>query len=186
MGDEFQRYWKRPGIVMLVIILLDQLTKALVWRSLGPVFETSVPVLGDWLRFTLIKNTGVAFGLFQGFPQFFTFTSIVISIGAVLFYRYQLPYNHPWVQASVGMIVGGAIGNIIDRIRQGYVLDFIHVTWFPGIFNVADSAITIGVGMLAGFLLLMGDNEPASSPLSDDGLLGELLSSDPGRDRNSR
>ncbi len=185
MGDEIQRYWKRPGIVVLIIVCIDQLTKVLIWRALGPEFNNSIPVLGDWLRFTLIKNTGVAFGLFQGFPQFFTFTSIIISIGAILFYRYQLPYNHHWVQASVGMIVGGAIGNIIDRIRQGYVLDFIHVTWFPGIFNIADSAITIGVAMLAGFLLLLGD-DAQSTPISDESLLGELLSHDPQSERRSR
>ena len=55
------------------------------------------------------------------------------------------------------MIVGGAIGNIIDRLRFSYVVDFVHVRWFPGIFNLADSAITVGVIMLAGYLLLVGD-----------------------------
>ena len=179
MNDELKRYWMRPGLLCLAVIVVDQIAKVAVWRTLGPNEGTSIPLVGDWLRLTLVHNTGVAFGLFQGFPQIFTLTSILISIGAAVFYRLQLPYNQPWVQASIGLIVGGAVGNIIDRIRLGFVIDFIHVTWFPGIFNVADSAITIGVGMLAGYLLLMGDSEQHRAP-ADDALLGELLS------RNSR
>jgi signal peptidase II len=118
--------------------------------------------------------------MFQGIPYFFTLTSIVISIGALLFYRYQLPNNRPWIQISVGMIVGGAIGNIIDRIRYSYVVDFVHVSWFPGIFNLADSAITVGVLMLAGYLLLLGESEAgvARQQPADEALLGELLSQD--------
>jgi signal peptidase II len=129
---------------------------------------------------TFVKNNGVAFGMFQGIPHFFTLTSIVISIGALLFYRYQLPNNRPWIQISVGMIVGGAIGNIIDRIRYGYVVDFVHVSWFPGIFNMADSAITIGVLMLAGYLLFLGESGTgtARQQPADEALLGELLSKD--------
>jgi signal peptidase II len=168
----------RPGILALAILTADQITKEAVWRTIGPIEGTTMPVLGEWLRLTLVHNTGVAFGLFQGFPHIFTVTSILISIGAIIVYRMHLPHHQPWVQASVGLIVGGAIGNIIDRLRLGFVIDFIHITWFPGIFNIADSAITIGVGMLAGYLLLLGDNEPNESP-NDDNLLGELLSRDP-------
>jgi signal peptidase II len=174
---ELRRYWMRPGIISLAVIIADQVTKALIWRTLSPE-NPSMPIMGDWLRLTLVQNTGVAFGLFQGFPHVFTVTSILISIGAVWFYRFHLPENRPWIQACVGLIVGGAIGNIIDRIRQGFVLDFIHISWFPGIFNIADSAITIGVGMLAGYLLLLGDSDQAGAP-ADDPLLGELLRRNP-------
>jgi signal peptidase II len=176
--EELRRYWLRPGILAFSIIAIDQIVKAYVWRTIGPNEGTSVPLVGDWLRLTLVHNTGVAFGLFQGFPHIFTLTSIIISIGAVIVYRLHLPHRQPWVQASVGLIVGGAVGNIIDRIRMGFVIDFIHVTWFPGIFNIADSAITVGVGMLAGYLLLLGDSEPNTAP-NDDNLLGDLLSRDP-------
>jgi signal peptidase II len=175
---ELRRYWVLPGLTTISIIVVDQLTKFWVWNKLGPSEGASIPLLGDWLKLTLIKNTGVAFGLFQGFPQIFTVTSILISIGAIFFYRFQLPENQPWVKVSVGLIVGGAIGNIIDRLRQGFVVDFVHVSWFPGIFNVADSAITIGVGMLAGYLLLLGDTDRRPPP-SDDSLLGDLLSHEP-------
>lgn len=178
MNSELRRYWLWPGIIAGTILVADQITKALVQRRLGMEEGASVAILGDWLRLTVVHNTGVAFGLFQGFPHIFTFTSILISVGAIIFYRMQLPHNQPWIQASVGMIVGGAVGNIIDRLRQAYVYDFIHVTWFPGIFNIADSAITIGVGMLAGYLLLLGDGEPQPAP-RDDALLSELLGNDP-------
>jgi len=164
----------------VVVIVFDQLSKAWIWRTLGPAEGSSVALLGSWLKLTLVKNTGVAFGLFQHIPYFFTITSVLISIGAILFYRYQLPNDQPWVQISLGMIVGGAIGNIIDRMRLGFVIDFVHVTWFPGIFNLADSAITIGVIMLAAYLLLIGESG-AGAPrrtAADDALLGELLSQD--------
>lgn len=100
---------------------------------------------------------------------FFTVTSIIISLGAMYFYRYHLPGPHLLSQACLGLIVGGAVGNIIDRVRFGYVIDFVHVHWFPGIFNVADSAITIGVAALALFLLLTGDGDRRHTA-SDDAL----------------
>lgn len=180
MQQELRGRWLRPALVGVVVIVLDQVSKAWILRALGPNEGTSVPLLGSWLSLTYIKNNGVAFGMFQGIPHFFTITSIVISIGALLFYRYQLPNNRPWIQVSVGMIVGGAIGNIIDRLRYGYVVDFVHVSWFPGIFNLADSAITVGVLMLAGYLLLMGESgAPAGRKRpADEALLGELLSQD--------
>jgi signal peptidase II len=168
------RYWLRPALVALIVVALDQVAKAWIWRTLGPVQGTSRPLIGSWLSFTLVKNDGVAFGLFPNFPAFFTVTSIVISLGAIYFYRFHLPKHRPWVQFSVGLIVGGAIGNIIDRLRYGFVIDFIHVSWFRGIFNLADSAITVGVIMLAGYLLFTGET-PARPTPADDALLGELL-----------
>lgn len=185
VSEEFRRRWQRPALVALVVIVLDQLTKAWILQLLGPVEGTSRPLLGQWLSFTFVKNTGVAFGMFRGIPHFFTITSILISIGAILFYRYQLPNHRPWVQVTLGLIVGGAIGNIIDRIRLSYVVDFVHVSWFPGIFNLADSAITIGVVMLAGFLLLLGESAGRAEPV-DEALLGELLGQDQWQQRGDR
>ena len=180
MQEELRSRWARPALVVVVVIVLDQVSKAWILRTLGAVEGTSRPLLGAWLSLTYVKNNGVAFGLFRDIPYFFTITSILISIGAVLFYRYQLPSNRPWVQWSLGMIVGGAIGNIIDRLRYGYVVDFVQVRYFPGIFNLADSAITIGVIMLAGYLLFMGESGPnaARRKPADDALLGELLGQD--------
>jgi len=166
-------------MVAAAVIILDQLAKAWIWRTLGPNEGTSIPLLGSWLSFTFVKNTGVAFGLFRGIPHFFTITSVLISIGAILFYRFQLPNDRLWVQLSLGLIVGGAIGNIIDRLRLSFVIDFVHVSWFPGIFNVADAAITVGVAMLAGYLLFTGEEAERRRTPPDDTLLGDLLSREP-------
>jgi signal peptidase II len=174
---ELRRHWTQPVLVALFVVILDQISKARILEVLGTVEGSSLPLLGTWLSFTFVKNTGVAFGLFRGIPHFFTVTSVLISLGAIYFYRFHLPNDRRWVQVSVGLIVGGAIGNIIDRLRYSYVVDFVHVSWFPGIFNLADSAITIGVIMLAGYLLLTGERPGRSAP-ADDALLGELLGQD--------
>jgi signal peptidase II len=180
LSDELRRYWLTPGLIAAAIIASDQLTKEYIRATLGIAEGTTVPLIDSWLSFTVVHNTGVAFGLFQGIPHFFTVTSILISLGAIYFYRYHLPHRAAWVQLSLGLIVGGAIGNIIDRIRQGFVLDFVHVHWFPGIFNVADAAITVGVTLLAGYLLFAGEqSDPRPQQPGDDALLREMLGQDP-------
>ncbi|MBC8161750.1 MAG: signal peptidase II [Roseiflexaceae bacterium] len=162
--------WIVPGIVMPIVVIADQLTKFRIYDLLGGVEGNSIPLLGDWLKFTFVKNTGVAFGMFQNFPYVFTITSILISIGALYFYRTQLPNQNPLVQLTVGAIVGGAIGNIIDRLRIGYVIDFIHVTWFPGIFNIADACISVGVVVLALVLMLHGEQPKQATPTTGEAL----------------
>ena len=188
MREEFRRRWAIPLVVVVVVIILDQLTKAWIVRTLGPTPGTSRPLLGSWLSFTYVQNTGVAFGMFQNIPGFFTVTSILISLGALWFYRFQLPHAQPWIQICIGLIVGGAIGNIIDRIRYRYVVDFVHVSWFPGIFNLADSAITVGVVMLAAYLLIFGESSNGVAPPGpgDEALLGDLLSRDQWQQRGDR
>lgn len=163
--------WLVPAVVAAAVVTLDQLTKAWILQTLGDVEGNSMPLLGDWLKFTYVRNTGVAFGMGQSFPYFFTVTSIVISIAALYFYRNHLPNHNPLIQLTVGAILGGAVGNIIDRLRYGYVVDFVHVTWFPGIFNLADACISCGVVILAAYLTLKGD-QPQSKTTSDDVQLG--------------
>jgi signal peptidase II len=170
--DELQTYWIRPFALVAGIVAADQITKALVLERFGPnpIEGTSIPISGEWLKLTYIENTGVAFGMFQNFPQIFTVTSILISLGAIYYYRFHLPSRQPLVQLCLGLIIGGAIGNIIDRLRFGYVVDFVHISWFPGIFNLADSAITVGTLLLAVFIALGWDRptpDPALTTSSD-------------------
>ena len=175
------RRWLLPVGLGLAVIAADQLTKGLVVAALGPVPGAKArPLVGDWLNLVYGQNTGVAFGLFQNLPQFFTATSILITAGTVYAYVYHLPNRSSWVQTAIGLIVGGAVGNILDRLRHGYVVDFVQVGWWP-VFNLADSAISVGVTMLAGYLVFVGD-DPAPTTLvtpRDDGLLSDLLSRDP-------
>ena len=144
-----------PGVIALVVIGLDQLAKALVLRA-WPIPQTGeVMLLGPWLSLTYVRNDGIAFGLFQGIPQLFTITSLVIVAAAIYFYLRHLPEHDRWLPIMLGLIVGGALGNVIDRLRFGYVVDFIKTLGgrFP-VFNVADSAVVIGIVLMALHMLL--------------------------------
>lgn len=175
--------WLLPAGIALAVAVADQITKGRIVDALGPTPGARVqPVIGNWLNLIYGQNTGVAFGLFQNMPRLFTVTSILITTGAIYAYAVHLPNRSRWVQVAMGLVVGGAVGNIIDRLRHGYVVDFIQVGWWP-IFNLADSAVSVGVTMLAGYLIFVGD-EPVRAPHSfprDDGLLNDLLSQDPER-----
>jgi signal peptidase II len=172
--------WALPTALGLITLTGDQLSKAWVVNRLGPEpFMRVIPLGPPWLNLVYTQNTGVAFGLFQQAPQLFTITSILITVGAVYAYVFHLPNRATWVQVSMGLILGGAVGNIVDRLRLGSVVDFISVGWWP-VFNLADSAISVGVLALAAYLIFIGDDLPvAPRPTPrDDGLLSDLLSRD--------
>lgn len=148
MQIRISRVWAVPTAVAAVVIGLDQLSKLWVVRSLGPATMTNfVPLIGDSVRIAYSHNTGVAFSMFQGHPELLTVGALLIVAGAIYFYSTQLPNRRLLVQLIMGLILGGAFGNLIDRVRLGYVVDFIQVGWFP-IFNLADSAISVGAGLL--------------------------------------
>jgi signal peptidase II len=172
--------WAVPAALGLAVFAGDQLSKAWVVSRLGPEpFLNVIPLGLPWLNLVYAQNTGVAFGLFQNVPQLFTITSILITAGAVYAYVVHLPNRAAWVQVSMGLVMGGALGNIVDRLRLGSVVDFISVGWWP-VFNLADSAISAGVVGLAAYLIFIGDDLPtAPRPAPrDDGLLKDLLSRD--------
>lgn len=169
-----------PPLVAGLILLADQLSKQWVLATLGPQPESrEIPLVGDWLSFLYVRNTGVAFGLFQNGSQIFIFTSLLITAAIIVAYVFYLPNRLSWLQLCVGLIVGGALGNVIDRLRYGYVIDFIKVGWWP-IFNIADSAVTVGITMLALFLAFFEEEDTGSRrPMPrDDRLLSELLNQD--------
>lgn len=123
--------------LVIDVIILDQLTKWLMQTN-GPI-----PLLGDWFRFAYTENKGIAFSLpLQGiFQQVVTVLLILFLLGVVLRYK---TWQRTLLHFSLMAILGGAIGNAIDRLWRGYVIDFIQVGTFP-VFNVADSFVTIGV-----------------------------------------
>ena len=132
--------WRFAGIT-LGIIAIDQLTKLLAIRlPLGG----EVPLLGTMVAFTHTQNTGAAFGIFQGMNIILSAITIIILAGIAWYY----PKIRKDQLVLVGLIAGGAIGNLLDRVRLGYVTDFISVSVWPA-FNVADAAITIGAVLLA-------------------------------------
>jgi signal peptidase II len=144
------RRLRMPALVALIVIALDQISKAIVVRTWPFPQMGEFEIIGQWLAFTYIRNDGVAFGLFQGIPQFFTITSLLIVAGALYYYVRHIHASDRWAPIIIGLIVGGALGNVIDRLRFGYVVDFIKTLngHFP-IFNLADSAVVIGVFLMA-------------------------------------
>jgi signal peptidase II len=143
------------GLVYLlaaVIVLVDQYTKHLV-RTHIPLNQSwsALPWLAPYARVLHIENTGAAFGLFQNAGLFFTVVAIIVSVVIVL-YASRLPAGQWWMRIALGMQLGGALGNLIDRLTQGPVTDFISVGNFA-IFNVADASISTGVALLAIMML---------------------------------
>ncbi|GLK48595.1 lipoprotein signal peptidase [Brevundimonas intermedia] len=143
--------------IALLIIVLDQLTKAWILSlpdvasvSQIPVGYVFAEVLPPILRFTFVQNTGVSFGLFGGGEARWGLTifSVIVSAGLAW---WATQSDRRLLITAIGFVMGGALGNVIDRIRFGYVVDFIDVSGtgvFPWVFNIADSAITIGVVLL--------------------------------------
>ena len=131
------------------VVISDQVTKRLAEDRLRN--QEPVRLFGDWLRLSYVKNTGAAFGLLPDQTTFFVIVGIIVIGVIAASYRY-LPRSGFRLHLALGLQLGGAIGNLIDRIRQGYVVDFVdfgyHTNWWP-VFNVADSAIVVGVALLA-------------------------------------
>ena len=136
--------------VALVVIVLDRITKSVVSASVP--YGTEVPVLGQLVGITNVRNAGAAFGIAPVGPWFFFAASLVVSI-ALIVYVMRQP-GEARANAILGLILGGALGNAFDRlINGGGVTDFINFHFWP-VFNLADSAITVGVVLLlAGYVL---------------------------------
>lgn len=139
----------RSFITAILVVLLDQVTKLAIVRNLAILDR--IPVWGNVLRITHIRNSGAVFGMMKGAGAYFTFFSIVAAgvLIVVLFFSRKASTA---VKTALGLVLGGAIGNLIDRLRFGAVVDFVDIgvsetTRWP-CFNVADLAITIGVILL--------------------------------------
>jgi len=145
-----------------IIIVLDQYTKNLVRANLnyGEVW-TPWEWLMPYARIVHWYNTGVAFGLFQGMGLLFTFLPLIVVIFILIFYS-RLAGGNWWLRVAIGLELGGAIGNLIDRIKIGHVTDFISIGDFA-VFNVADASITIGVVVM---MIALWQEEKKNSPKS--------------------
>ncbi len=148
-GYPLRRYlfWGAAALV----VTLDQASKALV----RPLLERgeSWPG-GDWpVHIRYVTNTGAAFGTLQNQTAFLIVMTLIGLAAIYLYYRYP-PFDHPLVPLAIGMMLGGAVGNLVDRVRLGRVTDFIDFPMWPQ-FNVADSSITIGIAIiLIGYVFL--------------------------------
>lgn len=136
--------------IAIGIFLFDWLTKAIVRANLA--IGESWPEDGWLVKITHVTNSGAAFGILQGQELFLTVTAI-IAIGAIVFYYVFPPLEHGLLRLSLGLLLGGAAGNLMDRVRFGAVTDFVDFHRYPN-FNVADSAIVIGLFVIAVFFIL--------------------------------
>jgi signal peptidase II len=149
-------FW--PFVVAAIVVVLDQLTKALIINAFGPSENgKSTTIIPRVLDFRHDENTGAAFSLFQGRSTTLLLIGLIV-IGVLIYYYRALPQGNPLLRTAVGAVLGGAVGNLIDRVRLGHVTDWIHVTHYPT-FNLADSCITVGMITLAVYLLFF-DRSP--------------------------
>lgn len=143
--------YKLLALTSAVILILDQATKLYIDATFR-LYE-SVVVIENFFRITYVRNPGAAFGFLSDSAYripFFITVAVVASVG-ILWYLHKLRSDQRWMQFSLALIFSGAIGNLIDRIRIGEVIDFLDVHWYQyhwPAFNVADSAISVGVVVL--------------------------------------
>lgn len=142
----------RALVYAALVVVFDQISKYLVRHNLD--LHTPIPVMGDFFRLTYVENSGIVFGIkVGGALPLFTVLSIAATI-LILYYFFRERTNHLGIRISLALVLGGAVGNLIDRLIFGQVVDFLDFG-FGGyrffVFNVADSAVTVGVAL---FLVL--------------------------------
>lgn len=146
-----------PGVALtgLIVLVIDQVSKAWINQTLGQPGEVhSIQVVGDFVRLSYTTNSGAAFGMFPAATLFFTIVAL-IAVPVLLVARAYVAERAWWMSIVFGLMMGGALGNLVDRVRVGRVTDFIDVgignlRWWS--FNVADASFVVGVILLAFYL----------------------------------
>lgn len=159
------RKWKIVGVWVAAIVICDQITKAIVDRTMS--LYDSMPIIDGLFNLTYVRNTGAAFGIFAGshevFRRPFLIGVSIVAIGFILVMLRRLREDATGLAVALAFILGGAIGNLIDRIVYGEVIDFLDVYWstyhWPA-FNIADSFITIGVTITLFYLVRAKGDDP--------------------------
>ncbi len=137
-----------------LLLLIDQLSKYYIERLLFP--GQSLPLIEDLFQLTLVHNTGGAFGLFRGVSPFFFIIASVLTLILLFFVWKRFPGKDLGGRLSLGLVTGGALGNLLDRLRFGYVIDFLHLSlrgYHWPVFNFADVGISAGI-IILGYKML--------------------------------
>jgi signal peptidase II len=164
--------------VAAVILAVDVVTKVIAVRMLTP--GQPVSIMGDTVTWTLVRNSGAAFSMATGYTWILTLVATAVVIGIIWMGRRLVS---PWWAIGLGMILGGALGNLVDRFfrwpgpLRGHVVDFLSIGWWP-VFNVADACVVGGAALLVGLSLFGYDFDTVGRRKSDD-------ASDPGGKRKS-
>lgn len=150
---------------ILGLVFLDQLTKWLVVLRLKPISD--FPIINNVFHLTYVENRGAAFGILQGKHLFFIImTSIVMVFITIYYFKLPSERKYHWMRLALILLAGGAIGNLMDRIRLGYVIDFLYFKLidFP-VFNFADICVVVGVAILSLFILINPEEDKIKGSL---------------------
>ena len=157
--------WQLVGTWLILIVVLDQLTKIIVDRTIP--LHHSIPIIDGLFSLTYVRNTGAAFGIFAGSHEAFRLSFLVLvsvlAIGFIIVMLRRLREQETGLITALAFILGGAIGNLIDRVLHGEVIDFLDFYWsnyhWPA-FNLADSFITVGVVITIFYLMKAKGEDP--------------------------
>ena len=150
-------YLNRDKIFFLVVVAVDQLTKAIVMRSMVP--GQSIPIVRDVFHLTYVLNPGAAFGILSNQRMFLLITGAALILATAYFYP-LLKKSDAWLRLGATAILSGAVANLIDRVQTGFVVDFFDFRIWP-VFNVADIAIVAGMGLMIYAILFRLDSGKA-------------------------
>jgi len=145
-------------VIALGVLILDRVSKWLTVQYVKPI--GSYPVIKDVFHFTYVENRGAAWGIMQNGRWIFVGVTAVVCVAIVVFLIREKSMA-PLLRVSLSVILGGAIGNLVDRVLYGYVVDMIHVKFidYP-VFNIADSATVVGTILLAWYIIFMTGKTP--------------------------
>ena len=146
-------------ILAAILLVLDQISKVLIVNYFNgvPVSSLSgIPIIEDVLYFSYQQNEGAAFGMLQGARWVFIPVTI-IACGLFIWWLVRLPKRNIWLKISAGLMLSGAVGNLIDRAFLGYVRDFIYVNIPFATFNIADACLVVGTIIMAAYILFVHD-----------------------------
>lgn len=143
-----------PALTIIASVALDRWSKAWILDNL---YKQDIKVL-PFLNFTYAENTGVAFGMFQDSNMLLLIATSCILVALIIF-RKEFVTNHLVSRIGYWCVIGGAIGNIWDRISYKFVVDFVNLSFFPAIFNIADSFITVGAVLMGCGMILLSIEE---------------------------
>jgi signal peptidase II len=141
-------------LIALLILAIDHITKWIARANLG--YGQVVDIIRGYLRLSFVRNSGVAFGIFDSvqsvWKPYILAAMAIIALAVIIFYSTRMPQNRILMQLALAITMGGILGNFLDRLFRGYVIDFIefhiHESFYWPNFNVADSAITVGIALL--------------------------------------
>lgn len=158
---------RRSGLVLaataIIVLVLDQLTKALVRAHIA--VGDSIPVVGRLVFLTHARNTGAAFSILEGNPWLFAVVSAIVIVAVLVWWFANEPAD-VLLGLALGLLIGGAAGNLVDRVLLHYVTDFLDVRIIP-VFNVADSAVVVGATILALKVAFAPTPQPVDGPAAE-------------------